>query len=59
MSVARALARSPEILFADEPTSDLDSENVKIVINLLRKSADEGAAVLVVTHESDFYTICR
>ena len=54
MSVARALARSPEILFADEPTSDLDSENVKIVINLLRKSADEGAAVLVVTHESDF-----
>lgn len=54
MSVARALVRSPEILFADEPTSDLDSENVKIVINLLRKSADEGAAVLVVTHESDF-----
>lgn len=54
VSVARALVRKPAILFADEPTSDLDSENVKIVINLLRKAADEGASVLVVTHESDF-----
>lgn len=54
MSVVRALARNPKILFADEPTSDLDGENVKIVINQLREIANRGAAVLVVTHESDF-----
>ena len=53
MSIARALAGKPEILLADEPTGDLDDENTKLVMNALREAADEGTAVLVVTHESD------
>lgn len=53
MAVARALIRQPEIILADEPTSDLDGENTATVIALLRQAADRGAAVLLVTHELD------
>jgi putative ABC transport system ATP-binding protein len=53
MAVARALIRQPAVILADEPTSDLDSENTAAVIALLRQAADEGSAVLLVTHERD------
>lgn len=49
--VARALAGMPEVVFADEPTSDLDDENMYTVLSLLRKTADLGAAVMIVTHD--------
>lgn len=51
MSIARALIRDPQVLFADEPASDLDDENRDTVFSILREIADEGKAVLVVTHE--------
>lgn len=51
MAIARALIREPQFLFADEPTSDLDDDNRDAVFSILRKTADEGKAVLVVTHE--------
>ena len=50
---ARALAQAPDVIFADEPTSDLDDENMHIVLSLLRKAADAGAAVMIVTHDSE------
>ena len=54
MAIARALAENPEILFADEPTGDLDDENTTAVLTLLRKSAvEDGKAVLLVTHDSE------
>ncbi|MBQ8305404.1 MAG: ABC transporter ATP-binding protein [Blautia sp.] len=53
LSIARALIRRPGILLADEPTGDLDDENTHIVLSLLRKCADEGKAVLLVTHEAE------
>ena len=53
MSIARALVNSPEILIADEPTGDLDDDTTKLVLKLLRKLADEGMSVLMVTHERD------
>ncbi len=53
MSIARALMRDPDVIFADEPTGDLDDENTRIVFEALRKTADEGTAVFVVTHEED------
>lgn len=53
MSIARALIRQPEVILADEPTGDLDNENTNAVIALLRRAADKGAAVLLVTHEPD------
>lgn len=51
MAIARALICSPAIVFADEPTSDLDDENTETVLDLLRNAAMEGAAVFMVTHE--------
>ena len=53
VSVARALLKNPGIVLADEPTGDLDSENTRTVLRLLRQCADEGAAVLLVTHERE------
>jgi len=53
MAIARALIQEPKILLADEPTGDLDDENTHGVLRLLRKTADEGCAVLLVTHEKE------
>ena len=53
LSIARALVRDPGIILADEPTGDLDDENTRIVLSLLRSLADEGKAVLLVTHETE------
>ena len=52
MSIARALVRKPEVIFADEPTGDLDDENTEEVLKILKDTADHGAAVLLVTHEN-------
>ena len=52
MAIARALILDPEIIFADEPTDDLDDENTKAVLALLQKIAQSGKSVLLVTHES-------
>ncbi|MBR0171268.1 MAG: ATP-binding cassette domain-containing protein [Lachnospiraceae bacterium] len=51
MAVARALLRHPLILFADEPTADLDDESTQTVFTLFREAADAGCAVFIVTHE--------
>ncbi|MCR4704821.1 MAG: ABC transporter ATP-binding protein [Lachnospiraceae bacterium] len=53
MAIARAMLKSPQILFADEPTSDLDDHNTRIVFDVLREAADSGSIVVVVTHEND------
>ena len=49
--VARALMCAPDVLFADEPTGNLDDASTQVVLEMLRSYADAGAAVLVVTHE--------
>ena len=51
MAVARALLMEPGVVLADEPTAGLDEESTAAVLELLRKTAQKGAAVLVVTHE--------
>ena len=53
MAIVRALAAAPDFIFADEPTADLDDENTAAVFALLRETAEQGAAVFVVTHETD------
>ncbi len=53
MAIARAMMTEPEIILADEPTGDLDDENTAVVLRLLRKAADDGAAVLVISHDVD------
>ena len=51
-AVARALVHDPPLVLADEPTGNLDPEAAGTVLGLLRAAADEGRAVLLVTHEA-------
>lgn len=51
VSIARALGSPGRILLADEPTGALDSRNGQRVMELLRRAADDGRAVVVVTHD--------
>jgi putative ABC transport system ATP-binding protein len=54
VAVARALAGSPSILLADEPTGNLDSRNAEAVMDLLRDLHQEGATICMVTHDPRF-----
>ncbi len=54
VAVARALAGSPSILLADEPTGNLDSRNAEAVMELLRELHSEGATICMVTHDPRF-----
>ncbi len=54
VAIARALAMDPIILLLDEPTSALDPDLRDEVLNTLRKIAEEGIAMIIVTHEVDF-----
>jgi putative ABC transport system ATP-binding protein len=54
VAVARALAGSPSILLADEPTGNLDSRNAESVMELLRELHREGATICTVTHDPRF-----
>lgn len=53
-AIARALATDPEIIYFDEPTSALDPELIGEVLAVMRKLAEEGMTMLVVTHEMNF-----
>ena len=54
ISIARALIMNPKLLICDEPTSALDPELVGEVLNVIKKLANEGVTMLVVTHEIEF-----
>lgn len=53
LALARALANSPSIILADEPTGSLDSASVDLVLDLLRRFRDQqGVTILLVTHDA-------
>ncbi len=54
VAIARALAMKPEVMLFDEPTSALDPETVGEVLAVMRKLAEEGMTMVVVTHEMSF-----
>jgi putative ABC transport system ATP-binding protein len=54
VSIARAIAHHPSILFADEPTANLDSENAHIVLDAFVDLHNEGQTIVMVTHEEEF-----
>ena len=53
MVIARALIMNPQIIFADEPTGDLDEENTKKVLEILQNIKNEGKIIFMVTHDKD------
>ena len=54
MAIARALAISPRLMLFDEPTSALDPELVSEVLSVIRRLAEAGMTMIVVTHEVRF-----
>ncbi len=53
MAIARAIIMNPSIIFADEPTGDLDEINTKKVLDILRNLANNGKTIIMVTHDKD------
>ena len=54
VAIARALATNPQIIYFDEPTSALDPQLTQEVLNVIKDLANEGATMLIVTHEMSF-----
>lgn len=58
VSIARAIANSPEIILADEPTGALDKESAAQVMEILKKIAESGRLVIIVTHSQKVAEQC-
>lgn len=58
VAIARALINNPQILIADEPTGNLDSENEKEIFKLLQNISKEGKTVIVVSHNNLIKNYC-
>jgi len=54
VAIARALAMEPAVMLFDEPTSALDPETIGEVLNVMKRLAEEGMTMIVVTHEMTF-----
>ncbi len=54
VAIARGLAANPDIIYFDEPTSALDPELIGEVLTVMRRLAEDGMTMLVVTHEMEF-----
>jgi len=54
VSIARAIGHDPKIIFADEPTANLDSETAEIVLKTFLELHKEGQTIIMVTHEPEY-----
>lgn len=54
VSIARAIAHNPKILFADEPTANLDNESSRIIMNIFKELHEAGQTIVMVTHENEY-----
>jgi len=59
VAIARALANDPDVIFADEPTGNLDSKIGKQIIDLLVQLNQQGKTIVMVTHEPDVASYAR
>ena len=59
VAVARALANDPDIIFADEPTGNLDSNTAEEIFRLLKSITEEGKTVIMVTHNNELAERCK
>ncbi|WP_417913332.1 cell division ATP-binding protein FtsE [Candidatus Electronema sp. TJ] len=55
VSIARAVANEPELILADEPTGNLDTETAGLVMQLFRRCNEEGVTLLIATHDQAIY----
>ena len=56
VAIARALVNKPSIIFADEPTGNLDSQTGDDVMNLFKELNEQGQTIILITHEEDIAT---
>jgi len=54
VSIARAIAHEPKILFADEPTANLDNESSRKIMDIFKELHSEGQTIIMVTHEVEY-----
>ena len=59
VAIARALINNPRIIFADEPTGNLDSENSALIVEAFRQMNSKGVTVVMVTHDSSIADSCH
>ena len=54
VAIARALGHNPKIIFADEPTANLDNDTSLVVLDLFKQLHKEGQTIIMVTHEKEY-----
>lgn len=58
VSIARAVSHNPKILFADEPTANLDTASSEAVMDIFRELHTNGQTIIMVTHEPEYTAYC-
>jgi putative ABC transport system ATP-binding protein len=59
VSIARAIVHNPKILFADEPTANLDTESSETVLNIFLSLHKQGQTIIMVTHEPEYAKLAQ
>lgn len=54
VSISRAIAHNPDILFADEPTANLDNESSRVIMSIFKELHKQGQSIIMVTHEPEY-----
>ena len=59
VSIARAIVHNPKVLFADEPTANLDTESSKVVLDIFLDLNKKGQTIIMVTHEPEYALLAQ